>query len=111
MEIQMSQQQVKESFGTIIFIGSSVKYKYDRETKKKTDEIEGNVLELASEKMGKTFSLLCADKAVNLIPFEPVDIINLIYAPYAKAVSNSYAELVEKFTCEKVTSVEKGGLK
>lgn len=111
MEIKMTEQQVKESFGTIIFIGSSVKYKYDRENKKKTEEVEGSILEIASEKLGRTFSIVSSDKAVELIPFEPIEITNLVYSPYAKGVSSSFAELVEKFTCDKVTAVGKGGLK
>lgn len=109
MEIKLTPTQSKELLGNLMFIGGQPKFKYDRDTKKKTAEIEGTILELASEKLGKTINIISEEKNLDLPAFTVVELTDLKYIPYAKAVSQNFAELVERFTCSQVTAI-KGGL-
>ena len=98
MEIKVN--NTKEILGNLIYIGHAPKYHYDRDSKRKTEEIEGSVIEVASEKLGKSLHIVSNDITLEIAPFSPVEIVGLTYSPYAKAVSSGYAELVERFTCE-----------
>ena len=96
----------KEILGNSIYIGHTPKYHYDRETQRKKEEVEGRIIEVASDKLGRTLSIISNDITLDIPPFSPVEFIGLTYSPYAKAVSSGYAELVERFTCETVKVIK-----
>lgn len=109
MEIKLNEAQAKQLLGNLIFIGSTIKYKYDKATRTKTEEIECSIVEIASDKLGKTLTILSNDKELSIAAFSHVELIDLIYNPYSKAVSANFAELIERFSCSSV--VVKGGMK
>lgn len=106
MEIKVNNP--KEILGNLIYIGHTPKYRYDREKKLKTEEVEGSTIEVASDKLGKSINITSNDIALDISPFTPVELIGLTYSPYARAVSAGYAELVERFTCETIKPIGKG---
>ena len=50
MVIHLTKEQVKEVFGELRFMGADFCYRYDKETRKKTEEVEALKLHLGSWK-------------------------------------------------------------
>jgi hypothetical protein len=100
----------KEILGNLLYIGHMTKFHYDKESKRKTEEIEGLVVEIASERLGKVISVLSDDTSLELPAFAQVELVDLTYNPYAKAVSAGFAELVERFTCRTIKLVSGKGV-
>lgn len=78
----------KEILGNSIYIGHTPKYHDDCETKRRTEEIEGSIIEVASDKSARTLSIISNDITLDIPQFSPVELIGLTYSPYAKAVSS-----------------------
>ena len=51
MVIHLTKEQVKEVFGELRFMGADFCYRYDKETRKKTEEVEALKLHLGSMKL------------------------------------------------------------
>ena len=52
MQITLTKEQVKEAFGELRYMGADYCYRYDKETRKKTEEVEALRLHLGSMKLG-----------------------------------------------------------
>ena len=52
MQITLTKEQVKEAFGELRFMGADNCYRYDKDSKKKTEEVEALKLHLGSMKLG-----------------------------------------------------------
>ena len=48
MQITLTKEQVKEAFGELRFMGADNCYRYDKDSKKKTEEVEALKLHLFS---------------------------------------------------------------
>lgn len=48
MQITLTKEQVKEAFGELRFMGADNCYRYDKDSKKKTEEVEALKLHLLS---------------------------------------------------------------
>ncbi len=108
MEIRVTNSN--EILGNLLYIGHMTKFHYDKESKRKTEEIEGLVVEVASEKLGKVISVMSDDTTLELPAFTQIELVDLTYNPYAKAVSAGFAELVERFTCRAIKPVSGKGV-
>ena len=51
MQITLTKEQVKEAFGELRFMGADNCYRYDKDSKKKTEEVEALKLHLGSMKL------------------------------------------------------------
>ena len=54
MQITLTKEQVKEAFGELRFMGADNCYRYDKDNKKKTEEVEALKLHLGSMKLGNS---------------------------------------------------------
>ena len=54
MQITLTKEQVKEAFGELRFMGADNCYRYDKDSKKKTEEVEALKLHLGSMKLGRS---------------------------------------------------------
>ena len=54
MQITLTKEQVKEAFGELRFMGADNCYRYDKDSKKKTEEVEALKLHLGSMKLGNS---------------------------------------------------------
>ena len=59
MQITLTKEQVREAFGELRYMGADYCYKYDKETRKKTEEVEALKLHLGSMKLG---NLMCREE-------------------------------------------------
>jgi len=57
MEITLTKEQVREAFGELRYMGADACYRYDRENKKKTEEVEALKLHLGSMKLGNSVDI------------------------------------------------------
>ena len=55
MQITLTKEQVKEAFEELRFMGADNCYRYDKDSKKKTEEVEALKLHLGSMKLGNVF--------------------------------------------------------
>ena len=53
MQITLTKEQVREAFGELRYMGADYCYKYDKETRKKTEEVEALKLHLGSNRTSK----------------------------------------------------------
>ena len=53
MQITLTKEQVKEAFGELRFMGADNCYRYDKDSKKKTEEVEALKLHLGSMKLDR----------------------------------------------------------
>ena len=65
MQITLTKEQVKEAFGELRFMGADNCYRYDKDSKKKTEEVEALKLHLGSMKLG----------VVDLINYQNTDLL------------------------------------
>lgn len=57
MQITMTKEQVKEAFGELRYMGADYCYRYDKETRKRTEEVEALKLHLGSIKLGNSIDI------------------------------------------------------
>ena len=64
MQITLTKEQVKEAFGELRFMGADNCYRYDKDSKKKTEEVEALKLHLGSMKLGNNqyMPLMCREE-------------------------------------------------
>ena len=99
MVIHLTKEQVKEVFGELRFMGADFCYRYDKETRKKTEEVEALKLQLGN-------SIDIRLETTELPKIEPYSVVELeepVYAPYVQR--GNYATLVERFTCKGIRAV------
>ena len=81
MQITLTKEQVKEVFGELRFMGADNCYRYDKDTKKKTEEVEALKLHLGSMKLGNSVDIRL--EATELPKIEPYAVVELDGAVYA----------------------------
>ena len=73
MQITLTKEQVREAFGELRYMGADYCYKYDKETRKKTEEVEALKLHLGSMKLGNSVDIrLEATELPKVEPYMPL---------------------------------------
>lgn len=104
MTINLTKEQVKEIFGELRFMGADYCYRYDKESRKKTEEIEALKLHLGSIKLGNSVDIrLEVTELPKIEPYSVVELENAVYSPYVQR--GNYPVLVERFTCNGIHTV------
>ena len=75
MQITLTKEQVKEAFGELRFMGADNCYRYDKDSKKKTEEVEALKLHLGSMKIGNSVDIRL--EATELPKIEPYAVVEL----------------------------------
>lgn len=70
MQITLTKEQVREAFGELRYMGADYCYKYDKETRKKTEEVEALKLHIGSMKLGNSVDIRL--EATELPKVEPL---------------------------------------
>ena len=91
MQITLTKEQVREAFGELRYMGADYCYKYDKETRKKTEEVEALKLHLGSMKLGNSVDIRLEATE------EPV------YAPYVQR--GNFPVLVDRISCKGIRVV------
>ena len=77
---------------------------YDKETRKKTEEVEALRLHLGSMKLGNSVDIrLEATELPKIEPYSVVELENAVYDPYV--MRGNYPTLVERVTCKGIRTV------
>ena len=85
-------------------MGADFCYRYDKETRKKTEEVEALKLHLGSMKLGNSIDIrLETTELPKIEPYSVVELEEPVYAPYVQR--GNYATLVERFTCKGIRAV------
>ena len=85
MQITLTKEQVREAFGELRYMGADYCYKYDKETRKKTEEVEALKLHLGSMKLGNSVDIrLEATELPKVEPYTVVELEEAVYAPYVQ---------------------------
>ena len=104
MQITLTKEQVKEAFGELRFMGADNCYHYDKDSKKKTEEVEALKLHLGSMKIGNSVDIrLEATELPKIEPYAGVELEEPVYAPYVQR--GNFPILVEKITCKGIRPV------
>ena len=104
MQITLTKEQVKEVFGELRFMGADNCYRYDKDSKKKTEEVEALKLHLGSMKLGNSVDIrLEATELPKIEPYAVVELEEPVYAPYVQR--GNFPVLVEKITCKGIRPV------
>lgn len=104
MQIAMTKEQVKEAFGELRYMGADYCYRYDKETRKRTEEVEALKLHLGSIKLGNSIDIRLETTEIPKIePYSVVELEEPVYDPYVQR--GNYATLVERFTCKGIRAV------
>ena len=104
MQITLTKEQIKEAFGELRFMGADNCYRYDKDNKKKTEEVEALKLHLGSMKLGNSVDIrLEATELPKIEPYAVVELEEPVYAPYVQR--GNFPVLVEKITCKGIHSV------
>lgn len=101
---------VKESFGDLLFLGSSEKKKYDSVANRRTDEVEAYVCRLASSRLrGQIEVTVPLEVAVDSIAFsQKVTLRNATIDPYARTTEgSSFAEVVLRINADTILDASK----
>ena len=97
MQITLTKEQVKEAFGELRYMGADYCYRYDKETRKKTEEVEALRLHLGSMKLGNSVDIrLEATELPKIEPYSVVELDHAVYDPYV--MRGNYPTLVERVT-------------
>ncbi len=97
MQITLTKEQVKEAFGELRFMGADNCYRYDKDSKKKTEEVEALKLHLGSMRLGNSVDIrLEATELPKIEPYAVVELEEPVYAPYVQR--GNFPVLVEKIT-------------
>ena len=108
MQITLTKEQVKEAFGELRYMGTDYCYKYDKESRKKTEEVEALKLHLGSMKLGNSVDIrLEAMEIPKIEPYAVVELENAVYAPYVQR--GNFPVLVERITCKGIHVVSGKG--
>lgn len=104
MVIKLTKEQVKEVFGELRYMGADFCYRYDKESRKKTEEVEALKLHLGSMKLGNSIDIrLETTELPKIEPYSVVELEDPVYAPYIQR--GNFPTLVEKVTCKGIRSV------
>ncbi|MBP3487106.1 MAG: hypothetical protein J6K53_01795 [Roseburia sp.] len=104
MQIILTKEQVKEAFGELRYMGADYCYRYDKENRKKTEEVEALRLHLGSMKLGNSVDIrLEATELPKIEPYSVVELDNAVYDPYV--MRGNYPTLVERVTCKGIRTV------
>ena len=77
---------------------------YDRENKKKTEEVEALKLHLGSMKLGNSVDIrLEATELPKIEPYAVVELEEAVYSPYVQR--GNFPVLVERITCKGIRSI------
>ena len=71
----MTKEQVKEAFGELRYMGADYCYRYDKETRKRTEEVEALKLHLGSIKLGNSIDIRL--ETTELPKIEPYSVVEL----------------------------------
>ena len=93
MIINLTKEQIKDVFGELRYMGADYCYHYDKETRRRTDEIEALKLHLGSIKLGNSI-----DIRLEATEKPDIELEDPVYAPYIQR--GNYPVLVERFTCK-----------
>ena len=100
MQITLTKEQVREAFGELRYMGADYCYKYDKETRKKTEEVEALKLHLGSMKLGNSVDIRL--EATELPKVEPYTVVELEEASrywWTESPARVSVLLPEKETC------------
>ena len=103
MLINLTKEQIKDVFGELRYMGADNCYKYDKESRKRTDEVEALKLHLGSAKLGNSVDIRLA----KIEPYAVVELENAVYDPYVQR--GNFPVLVERVTCKGIRSVSGKG--
>lgn len=99
MQITLTKEQVREAFGELRYMGADYCYKYDKETRKKTEEVEALKLHLGSMKLGNSVDIrLEATELPKVEPYTVVELEEAVYAPYVQR--GNFPVLVDRISCK-----------
>lgn len=104
MQITLTKEQVREAFGELRYMGADYCYKYDKETRKKTEEVEALKLHLGSMKLGNSVDIrLEATELPKVEPYTVVELEEAVYAPYVHR--GNFPVLVDRISCKGIRVV------
>lgn len=104
MEITLTKEQVKEAFGELRYMGADYCYRYDRENRKKTDDVEAIKIHLGSMKLGNSVDIrVDITELPKIEPYSVVELEEPVYAPYVQR--GNYPVLVERVTCKGIHTI------
>lgn len=108
MIINLTKEQIKDVFGELRYMGADNCYKYDKESRKRTDEVEALKIHLGSAKLGNSVDIrLEATELPKIEPYTVVELENAVYDPYVQR--GNFPVLVERVTCKGIRSVSGKG--
>lgn len=85
-------------------MGADFCYRYDKETKQKTEEVEALKLHLGSMKLGNSVDIrLEAKELPKIEPYAVVELEEAVYAPYVQR--GNFPVLVERITCKGIRTI------
>ena len=85
MIINLTKEQIKDVFGELWYMGADNCYKYDKESRKRTDEVEALKLHRGSAKLRNSVDILLeATELPKIEPYAVVELENAVYAPYVQ---------------------------
>ena len=85
-------------------MGADYCYKYDKETRKKTEEVEALKLHLGSMKLGNSVDIrLEATELPKVEPYTVVELEEAVYAPYVQR--GNFPVLVDRISCKGIRVV------
>ena len=97
MQITLTKEQVREAFGELRYMGADYCYKYDKETRKKTEEVE-------AMKLGNSVDIrLEATELPKVEPYTVVELEEAVYAPYVQR--GNFPVLVDRISCKGIRVV------
>ena len=103
MQITLTKEQVREAFGELRYMGADYCYKYDKETRKKTEEVEALKLHLGSMKLGNSVDIrLEATELPKVEPYTVVELEEAVYAPYVQR--GNFPVLVDRISVQRERS-------
>ena len=104
MQITLTKEQIKEVFGELRYMGADYCYRYDKDTRKKTEDIEAVKLHLGSMKLGNSVDIRLEMTEIPTIePYSVVELDTPVYAPYVQR--GNYPTLVERVTCKGIRCI------
>ena len=94
----------QRAFGELRYMGADYCYKYDKETRKKTEEVEALKLHLGSMKLGNSVDIrLEATELPKVEPYTVVELEEAVYAPYVQR--GNFPVLVDRISCKGIRVV------
>lgn len=96
---------IKATFGDTYFLGYTEKMKYDKNTNKKTEELDGYICRLSSSELqGQMDVIVPLTVAVQTIKFnQKVTLQGVVIDPYARSSQGtSFAEVVLRCTAKNI---------